>query len=122
MEESVEYSMMGNQVKRTTSITNNQIEKVATNYLKKTGRYGFHKSDDTFINALLYQISYEYGQNLSRERLLDCLTTNNKYRTQDNMVVNIAEWEADNRDWKHIHNGEIEKVGTRARPKKKEVA
>lgn len=103
------------------SLTNNQIEKTVTGFLKKTNRYGFHKTDDTVINAILYQITYEYGQKVTRERLLDCLTVNHKYQTIDNMLVNIAEYEADKRDWKHIHNGEIEKVGTNARVKKQEA-
>ncbi len=100
-------------------VTNNQIETTATNFLKKTGRYGFIRNDETIINALLYRIQYEYGQGITRERLLDSLSMSHKYMTKDNELINIQEWEADKNDWQHIHNGDTELVGTNARPKQK---
>lgn len=101
------------------NITNNQIEKTVTAYLKKMGRYGFSRSEESFISAILYQINYEYGKNITRDRLFDCLSNNSKYTYREGMYMNINEKEQDDRDWKHLHNDEPEKVGTSARPKMK---
>jgi hypothetical protein len=119
IQEEIDTEQVGNVKGR---LTNNQIELTVSRFLKKTNRYGFLLNDEIFINSLLYSIQYEYGKQITRDRLIDCLKSNHKYQLiGSNEIVNTADWEQDKIDWRHIRNGEPEKVGTRCKPKEKEV-
>lgn len=79
-------------------ITNQTIENIVTQYFKDEGWYALHPNNSTLISAIRMKILEKTGVNVTKNRLLECLTSSHNYQTLGDEIVNKAEYEANKKD------------------------